>query len=1160
MVSITKWKAQFMARRELEYPTGRPLYTYRVTMEEFSELESILQERLKVYLKLASLAEVAQRLEFFPALFVLYSAEWWRRNYDGTGFSWDPIMNTIGAPADGWNQAQRSDCVIRGFQEWKLRLSDAHGLRFLGSIAFQGGLPMQLLGTARSNIGRVLSRVLQLASSGTTDAKEIQEWVRSLASDLPKTYRQTEVFVLLTEVVVTVLRLKELAHLTNSEGALAKLDQAIPNWRDSFPLSVEDEQAKGLIEQLIRDVAGRVVRNVQHISVERRLEQVQPDQWSLRSDIVLPEYLEAPALGNLFAIDPQNLTRTPTLRLLREGKATDVTLRKLAGQERYRIDRHPLESRDAVAAGEHAMLLLTASGESRHKEISRGDALESELPWIFEESTDTSPIYRLLKQGSGTVASMQGMVSIPSQWTLSADDGSSAEMRGSIPSLDRSIYFVRGTVRIDGGDGSLYRVRTGQATAAADLFELRGSRLWETILQPDRAFRGVPKLFHVSEQGLEQTVQGPMGWRIQGSPITTTPERLVGPVTAIWPAQGESKWRSQIVLLPTQAALQIEPCSDINNGSVRFSHWGIVAVHCETPGVSVNGTVDGDSLVAQFRYQGTDNPPEWAELTAIWKGNTTEARLKVPFPTKGIRALDSEGNQLSKGALLSIDEASQVRMIGFLGDDTQRAELRLGLHRGNHGQPANETLQTIRPNTGESRVEIRLLDHANEIKRMLAGTDSLDAHVSVRLRLGTGESLTLRVARYSLEFEKYDASSEVGVSQDQIGQVSIEELEKITVCSVRINAPGEEPLRLSPFESEGVLSGNWLFPATELPFGPWLIYPGNDSQLSFRPMLWPVLPSIRESTAIPIPEKTDQEGAEDVTTEIPLRLMLALDISDEQERALALSAIIDRVAHDFIDDDWGLVEQMAGTLGHLPLSTLDFWRQITQSPAGMAGLAIRLGNLPANFVERFPTELPFVWESIPLTAWVGAIQALQAQGEAWYGSDAGKQVVSPHLDRRIQVLSTSSPSLRILLEVARSLGTGSIKQDLQIASQAFMDHVFSAQLFDGENSRVQRLLQINAESPNWPRGFAAQISAARKNGSGQYFCQGSFGFHDEVINTPIFLALNAISEAPLELGHDAKEVEAIRSMQSFDPEWFAEAFDLTVARCIATGAIKLTTD
>ncbi len=65
MVSITQWKAQFMARRELEYPTGRPLYTYRVTKEEFSELESILQERMKVYLELASLVAADRILTHF---------------------------------------------------------------------------------------------------------------------------------------------------------------------------------------------------------------------------------------------------------------------------------------------------------------------------------------------------------------------------------------------------------------------------------------------------------------------------------------------------------------------------------------------------------------------------------------------------------------------------------------------------------------------------------------------------------------------------------------------------------------------------------------------------------------------------------------------------------------------------------------------------------------------------------------------------------------------------------------------------------------------------------------------------------------------------------------------------------------------------------------
>lgn len=51
-----------------------------------------------------------------------------------------------------------------------------------------------------------------------------------------------------------------------------------------------------------------------------------------------------------------------------------------------------------------------------------------------------------------------------------------------------------------------------------------------------------------------------------------------------------------------------------------------------------------------------------------------------------------------------------------------------------------------------------------------------------------------------------------------------------------------------------------------------------------------------KATAITIPEKAVQKVGEDVATEIPLRLMLVLDIPDEQERALALAAIIDRIA------------------------------------------------------------------------------------------------------------------------------------------------------------------------------------------------------------------------------------------------------------------------
>jgi len=599
-----------------------------------------------------TLGDVAKRADFFPALFVLYSAEWWRRRYDGTGFSWEPILSSIGVPHESWSQVQRSECVERGFQDWKLRLSDSHGLRFLGSIAFQGGLPMRLLASARGNIGRVLRRVLQLASFGATDSREIQQWVESLSTDLPMAYRRAEVFVLLAEVIVTVLRLKEEAHLTQSANAIARLDELLPNWRDSFPLPIEDDQAKGLIEQLIRDAAGRAATQIQHITVERRLESSIDDSWSLRSDITLPEYLDSGTLSSLFQIEAQELTRTPTLRFIRDERRSDVSLRKLAGQERFRVERLPLESRDEIAAAEHTMQLLTHTGQSLHKEIARGDALDSELPWIFETGLDGSGAVRLTRQGSAAIASIKAILCAPTCWQVRAEDGTILTPMGQLTSPPRSLWTISGQVQAVAPDGLAFKVRCGQAAASNEQFELRGARVWETFVTPDRGFRGAPRLVHVTESGLEQVVQGGIAWRAQGNRVIQDGPDLVGPVTAVWPAQGDVRWRSRVVLLPTGAAVKVEPGGDVLNGVLRFSGWGLRALRCETAGVTCSTTMEGTSLSASIRYRGEDNPPEWLVFRGAWRDDMAEATFRMPFPAKGVRVMGATGGQLPNNSLI----------------------------------------------------------------------------------------------------------------------------------------------------------------------------------------------------------------------------------------------------------------------------------------------------------------------------------------------------------------------------------------------------------------------------------------------------------------------------------------------------------------------------
>ena len=283
---FTAWRRQFLGKRGLETPTGHPLYSYRLSAEEFADLEELLKTSLEMYLRTGTLGRVTQQIVYFPSMFVLYAAEWWRRRYDGSGWSWEPILSALEVPSDSWSPVQRSACIERGLREWKLELTTMHGFRFLGSVAFQGGLPMQLLGAARGNIGRVLTRVLRLASTGSVEASDIRGWIRSLSKDLPQAYRQDEIYSLLAEVIFTVLSLKREASLETADGAVAALDRFDSEWRTRFPIPVEDAQAQALIEQLIRDVAVvRFVRSTRKVYVERRLTEIDESNWEMESEI-----------------------------------------------------------------------------------------------------------------------------------------------------------------------------------------------------------------------------------------------------------------------------------------------------------------------------------------------------------------------------------------------------------------------------------------------------------------------------------------------------------------------------------------------------------------------------------------------------------------------------------------------------------------------------------------------------------------------------------------------------------------------------------------------------------------------------------------------------------------------------------------------------------
>src|SRR5262249_22281280 len=154
----------------------------------------------------------------------------------------------------------------------------------------------------------------------------------------------------------TVLGLKRKTALDSAQGAIEKLDACDPDWRQKFPLPIEDNQARGLIEQLVKDAATvRIPRSAVLATVDRTLE-LNTTDWQIRSTIELPEYAEPVAITQMFGLGSEAaLPRTLVLRFINAERVVDMGARKLAGRETYRIDRRIAEFTDERAIMEHLL-------------------------------------------------------------------------------------------------------------------------------------------------------------------------------------------------------------------------------------------------------------------------------------------------------------------------------------------------------------------------------------------------------------------------------------------------------------------------------------------------------------------------------------------------------------------------------------------------------------------------------------------------------------------------------------------------------------------------------------------------------------------------------------------------------------------------------------
>ena len=783
---------------------------------------------------------------------------------------------------------------------------------------------------------------------------------------------------------------------------------------------------------------------------------------------------------------------------------------------------------------EHIVKLIRPNEADKISEIPRGDSMEEDLPWLFEAEEHKNSSYKFIRQGTGSIPSQIGVVCIPNNWGVYAADNNTnlPKYLGMLSVKNRLIWQITGKNKIVTDENQEMVVQCGHLTEPTH-YELIGQRDWNCFHDSIPAFKGLPQLMQINENtGFSQRCNGQLAVKKQGGQFQIQNEDIWGPVVARWPATGETKWKRKLVILPNNAEISIQPNNgNICSGELRFKHWALISIKCSTYNIDFHTKFDTEQCVCYIKFTGQGNPPEWLNVEGVWRSNLGSAQFRIPFPAHGIRIFGGSGNDLQNGDLITMKNILGTRLFGYQLN-ANIAKLSIKLNNNN-----NEHIVQVRAINESNKIEVRLIDFHEIFEQLFSSTNNLDSMITVKLTLSSGLSAHLKLARYSFELE--NQGNKYSIPTINLQKLDISELSQIELLAVPLFCLNKDPIKLQQNESEGIATGEWEINDQNLEEGPWLIYPSKNSKVYFRPTL----------RNIGDLEFEINEAVENVS------IVEAIKISDSKSRDKYLGKAIKLIVADYSHPDWNIIETLANQFDHLPLSTFSIWTNWVKDTNAVSALVFRMGNIQEHFFERFAVEMPFLWEFVDLASWKGAIDKFLQQCKQL---NLPLSIVNDILNRKIEMLSSHCPSIRTLLEIAKSLSTGKINPEMQLLLMPMMDGCYFDEIFNHDECLLQQLLRRNADK-EWVE-FNHQFLTDFTTEISTLLCVNDYGFRMFTINIPIKIAINSSGMLGLDVSIPTDLLDKVRQAKAFDKEWFESAFDLTIRRCLSKGYINLSTD
>lgn len=1080
--SVSLWLKNFLSSRSIEKDSGRPLYQYHTTKEEYLSLRQTLYSSFRFEVKNTFTKE-------WCGAFVLYCSEWFRREYSGD-WRWQPIFESLSFEL---SPSQRSEIVPRGLSiYWGKPIAkfNSNTSDYLGSIFLEGGLPSNLLSSDSNNYQNaffsVFERYQEAKDLGTI---AIERLIRSRITGLPMTLQSDESVYLIASMAEKLDTLVYQFSLDKQQDPAKYLDEQYPRWRESFPLPLESEVGTAFLSQLL-STATKEVRKVtttkRKLSCKHYLSFV---NQAVYTEVTLPSTytFELPKKQlQTSRVELAIFERDQQIAALGTGFAQfedNLTL--------IRFRNSSVQVRRIESSSELYVAVMQAGCKLAEVRLPSSSVDIGESPISLLEKDDK---WQILGQSSLITKHRKIGILVPQHTVFKMEFGDLEDSELSFNDL--TLKYLDGRCELIVNNTERYVIATNDNSIHVSDLILKGEQLpWRTV--PALVFKGVPKVERdVSELALDDIEE--ISTYLNGSVIgSLCQSELNGrQLLTAKTSSGIILLRKRIGILPKDFEIELVNGETPTQGIVRVKTnspctWDVISED-----VQVKNSHKSQG-VKQIWLDSIGKPP--ASIIISIRANilSDPILIEVPFPARGAIAYNRDGKLL----------ASRLTVNDLLGS-------RLHLF-STQGIPANFQIEAVIKTMGQGNsktpyfqwhykvtdkpLEVSLYGLKGAILELLSLTDLLDGEVELCVK-GPGKTLNFIINHYSTMLEHDRSTNTVFLRSTALSNA-----EGVKPVLMSLSDPDQKPFALVSHQTEGVANGEYELPSFIETDGPWLIVPDVTSEVAFRAKFFP--------------------GSRAETTDDEVRcLQKAAKLFHPQHNPGVISDVLLQMSSDLTHSGWTYLRDTYKNYGHLPLSTFEVWRHLVRNPKALA-VAVFAFDIDEKFISHIESEFAVFWEFISLEYWNHAASLMK---DALKNIGLSDEILQPMIQKNIEKLGLTIPAF------ANSVVSYLINSGMQ-------PRIPLEYMLQTSEIWFQELLHQHSEDNQWPTEYGNELKQWCNNLQ-VLPCElkVNVNFQTGVVYLPLFAAAMASGLIPSVISDNLPKdaIFHLRKLRDFDREWF----------------------